>query len=130
MITRLAITGSCTMVGICDGMWLRIRLIAVFDTGFLLDHEAFDSLVVAAQWDFIFDDDVTENEPEDPSPNQNNHGTQVLCPGQDGSVNHRVELYSIEGYVASYLGIDIDHAWTADEWLALPWQKLRSMDSM
>jgi len=53
-------------------------MIGVFDTGFMLRHEAFRHLDVEAEWDFIFDDDNTENEPEDPSSGQHNHGTQVL----------------------------------------------------
>jgi serine protease AprX len=52
-------------------------MIAVFDTGFNRRHEAFQSLQVEAEWDFIFDDGNTENEPGD-SPSQHNHGSQVL----------------------------------------------------
>jgi hypothetical protein len=53
-------------------------MIGVFDTGFNLRHEAFQHLDVEAQWDFIFHDGNTENEPSDLSPSQHNHGTQVL----------------------------------------------------
>jgi subtilisin family serine protease len=52
-------------------------LIAVFDTGFLLDHNALQHIDVVAAWDFIYDDDVVEDEDED-VPGQHNHGTQVL----------------------------------------------------
>jgi subtilisin family serine protease len=52
-------------------------MIGVLDTGFLLDHFAFDRLQVHAQWDFVNDDPVTENEPGDPA-DQDRHGTLVL----------------------------------------------------
>jgi len=53
-------------------------MVGVFDTGFNLRHEALQHLDVEAQWDFIFHDGNTENEPNDPSSSQHNHGTQVL----------------------------------------------------
>ncbi len=52
-------------------------MIGILDTGFLLDHYAFDRLEVHAQYDFINDDPVTENEPGD-HPDQDRHGTLVL----------------------------------------------------
>lgn len=51
--------------------------VAVFDTGFWLAHEAFTGLNVIAEWDFINDDPVTEDEPGDPE-NQHCHGTMCL----------------------------------------------------
>ena len=53
--------------------------ILVIDTGFDLTHEAFDSLHVIDQWDFINNDNNTANE-TDPEENdgQQNHGTSVL----------------------------------------------------
>ncbi|GAB4375124.1 MAG: S8 family serine peptidase [Calditrichia bacterium] len=54
-------------------------IVAVFDTGFLLDHPALqnvrDSLI--AQYDFIQQDTVTANQPGD-ALNQHNHGTYTL----------------------------------------------------
>jgi hypothetical protein len=52
-------------------------MIGILDTGFLLDHYAFDRLEVHAQWDFVNDDPVTQNEPGD-NPDQDRHGTLVL----------------------------------------------------
>ena len=52
-------------------------LIAVFDTGFNLNHEAFQNLNVMAQYDFINGDANTDNEEGD-VPSQNRHGSQVL----------------------------------------------------
>jgi subtilisin family serine protease len=51
--------------------------VAMFDTGFWLSHEAFTGLNVVAEWDFINDDPVTENEPGDQE-NQHYHGTMCL----------------------------------------------------
>ncbi len=53
-------------------------MIGVFDTGFMLRHEAFQHLDVEAEWDFIFDDGNTENEPGDLSASQHDHGTRTL----------------------------------------------------
>ena len=52
-------------------------LIALFDTGFILDHEALRHIDVVDAWDFIYDDGVVEDQEED-VPGQHNHGTQVL----------------------------------------------------
>jgi serine protease AprX len=51
--------------------------IAVFDTGFRLNHEVFDSLRVVARHDFIQNDDNLDNEAGERS-DQNSHGTMVL----------------------------------------------------
>ncbi len=51
----------------------RIRMM-MLDTGFRTDHDAFASLDVLDQWDFIFEDGIVQNEPDD-TPNQHNHGT-------------------------------------------------------
>ncbi len=52
-------------------------LIAVFDTGFRLNHAAFAALRVSAQYDFIQRDQNTNWETQDAS-SQIYHGTQVL----------------------------------------------------
>lgn len=53
-------------------------IVAMFDTGYRKDHEAFAAAFatgrVLAEYDFIFDDTQTQNEPEDAS-GQHNHGT-------------------------------------------------------
>jgi subtilisin family serine protease len=58
------------------GQGVRILLI---DTGFDLTHEAFDSLHVIDQWDFINNDNNTANETDsEENDGQHNHGTSVL----------------------------------------------------
>jgi len=56
-------------------------LVAVIDTGFDLEHEAFSDtdhpLRIAAQWDFMDNDPVAAIEPGDP-PIQHEHGTLIL----------------------------------------------------
>ena len=53
--------------------------ILVIDTGFDLTHEAFDSLHVIDQWDFINNDNNTANETDsEENDGQHNHGTSVL----------------------------------------------------
>jgi len=54
--------------------------IAIFDTGFRTDHEAFDSTTIVATWDFINNDSVVDD-PECPVPLGNSqiyHGTLVF----------------------------------------------------
>lgn len=53
-------------------------IVAMFDTGYFKDHEAFAAAFgdgrVLAEWDFVFDDGETQNEAID-HPSQHNHGT-------------------------------------------------------
>jgi subtilisin family serine protease len=53
-------------------------LIAVLDSGFSLEHEAFRHLEVRSQRDFINGDDDPSYDPRTDPPGQANHGTQVL----------------------------------------------------
>jgi len=54
-------------------------LIGLIDDGFILDHEAFDSVKVIAKFDFIHGDTTAGYDPgQDPSPTQASHGTEVL----------------------------------------------------
>ena len=55
-------------------------LVAMFDTGFRKDHLAFAAAMADGrlidEWDFVFDDGNTQNEPEDNS-NAHSHGTST-----------------------------------------------------
>jgi subtilisin family serine protease len=53
-------------------------LVAVLDSGFDLTHEAFASLQVRAQHDFVNDDEDASYDPRTDRPGQANHGSQVL----------------------------------------------------
>ena len=57
------------------GQGIRILLL---DTGYLLDHSAFDSLNVIDQYDFINNDSITHNELDQDNSQQINHGTAML----------------------------------------------------
>jgi serine protease AprX len=52
-------------------------VVAIFDTGFWLEHESLASVSVLAEHDFINDDDTTANQPGD-DPGQHDHGTMCL----------------------------------------------------
>jgi len=52
-------------------------LMAFLDSGFNLAHESLAHVNVVAQYDFVFDDSVTSNQPGDRS-DQQTHGTWVL----------------------------------------------------
>lgn len=62
-------------------------------------------------------------------PNPADHGVQLLTPLRGPTVNHRVELFTIEGYIHGYLNIPVSRPPTIAEWLSLPFQKLRSIVS-
>jgi len=62
-------------------------------------------------------------------PDPDDHGTQLLRPHEDGPVNHRVELFTVEGWFRSYLGLDVNAPMDAAAWLSIPSQKLRSIVS-
>jgi len=61
----------------------------------------------------------------DPDPNDNN--VQRLIAVKSGPINHRVEAFTIENYLRSYLGFDIDKEIEAADWLTFPEQKLRTI---
>jgi len=51
-------------------------LVGMFDTGYYKVHEALRDLPRVAEWDFVFEDGETQNEPEDVE-GQHNHGTST-----------------------------------------------------
>jgi hypothetical protein len=60
-------------------------------------------------------------------PDPNDNGVQHLLSHASGPVNHRVELFTVEGWFCSYLGLDVTAPLGAAEWLSIPSQKLRSI---
>ncbi len=52
-------------------------IVGMMDTGFRLTHEALAEIKVIAEYDFIFNDSITANQPQD-APNQDFHGTLTL----------------------------------------------------
>jgi hypothetical protein len=59
-------------------------------------------------------------------PDPDDNGVQVLQP-TSGPVNHRVEMYTLEGFFNSYMNIRVDKELESADWLTLPQQKLRSV---
>jgi hypothetical protein len=60
-------------------------------------------------------------------PNPDDNGVQLLEPIDHGPVNHRVEMYTLRGFVKDHLGCDLDQVETASTWLALSQQKLLTL---
>jgi hypothetical protein len=60
-------------------------------------------------------------------PDPLDNGVQLLRPLNSGPVNHRVETYTIEGFFANYLNIQVNRELEPSDWLTLPQQKLRSI---
>ena len=56
-------------------------------------------------------------------------GTQLLQDIAMGTVNHRVEILTLDGFMRDYLGIAADHRLSAADWLSIPQQKLLSFTS-
>ena len=63
----------------------------------------------------------------DPDPNDNN--VQQLIATDGGPINHRVEIFTVRGYLQSYLNFDIDQEIEPADWLTFPEQRLRSIAS-
>jgi hypothetical protein len=58
--------------------------------------------------------------PEDP-------GTRLLKSTESGPIDHRVELFTLRGFVLHYLGFDLSASLTAADWLSFPQQRLRTL---
>lgn len=54
---------------------------------------------------------------------------QMLDYGEDGPINHRVEIFTTKEFIDGYLGFDINKEITAVDWLTFPEQKLLSITS-
>lgn len=97
-------------------------LIAMFDTGFDTNHQAYRHLGIIAERDFINNDRETANEPGDPS-GQDSHGTATLsCVGgayagqlYGGSYNAGFVLAKTER-VDTEIQIEEDYWVAAAEW--------------
>ncbi len=56
-------------------------------------------------------------------------GTHLLEPIDTGPINHRIEIFTLDGFMRAYLGIGLDTELTATDWLSLPQQKLLGFTS-
>lgn len=97
--------------------------VAVFDTGFRLNHLAFQQLHVVAAYDFINKDDIVDNEEGQDTGGQNWHGTIVLSmlagffPGQlIGSAFSADFLLAKTEDVSSETPVEEDNWIAAAEW--------------
>jgi hypothetical protein len=93
-------------------------LIAVFDTGFILDHEALQHIEVNAAWDFIYNDDNVANEEEDVT-GQHNHGTQILSTLAGYAPGHLIgPAYASEFLLAKTDHLTLENQQDEDNWVA------------
>jgi subtilisin family serine protease len=93
-------------------------LIAVFDTGFILDHEALRHIEVIDAWDFIYDDDNVADEDEDVS-GQHNHGTQVLSVLAGYSPGNLIgPAYAAQFLLAKTDHLTLENQQDEDNWVA------------
>lgn len=65
------------------------------------------------------------------APIAEDNGVQLLEPINEGAVNHRVEIYTLDNYIAQYLGIALSDALngtlTPVDWLTMTGQRLRTI---
>ena len=61
------------------------------------------------------------------APNPDDNGTQLLAATEVGPVNHRVEIYTIRGFVRDYLNFDITGEIEPADWLTFGEQALRTI---
>jgi subtilisin family serine protease len=93
-------------------------LIAVFDTGFILDHEALRHIEVVDAWDFIYDDDNVADQEED-VPGQQNHGTQVLSVLAGYAPGHLIgPAYASQFLLAKTDHLTLENKQDEDNWVA------------
>jgi serine protease AprX len=97
-------------------------LLCLLDTGYMLSHEAFDSLQIVATWDFINNDSIVTNQPGDPE-EQDNHGTFTLStaaglsPGQlYGPAYHALILAGKTEIVDQEIPVEEDYYVAGLEW--------------
>ena len=64
-----------------------------------------------------------------PKTSDRDHGTQILQDISHGTINHRVEILTLDGFMRDYLGIAAEQEPYASDWLNLPQQKLLSFTS-
>ena len=60
-------------------------------------------------------------------PNPADNNTQNLQEVGSGTINHRVEIHTIRGFLRSELNFDLEDAIEPADWLTFPSQKLRSI---
>lgn len=61
-----------------------------------------------------------------PKTEDGDQGTQLLVDIDDGPVNHRVDILTLDGFMRDYLGIAAARDLSAADWLSLPQHKLLS----
>lgn len=97
-------------------------LVAMFDTGFRTSHTVFSNIVTSgrliAEYDFVFDDDDVDNEPEDNSSSWN-HGTYTWSTlGGEWADNHYGPAYGADFILAKTEDIRSETPVEEDNWVA------------
>lgn len=60
----------------------------------------------------------------DPQHGDGDNGTQLLEMITEGSINHRVQIVTIDDFMQEHLGLGSQHVMTPVDWLSIPQQKL------
>ena len=95
-------------------------LLALFDTGYRIDHQAFDSMIILETWDFINNDPAVD---DDVGIGQTEHGTATLsacggyAPGElIGPAYHGQYILAKTEYQRQEVQIEEDYWVLAAEW--------------
>lgn len=62
-----------------------------------------------------------------PKTEDGDHGVQLLADIDEGPVNHRIEILTLDGFMSDYLGIAAADLLRAADWLSIPQHKLLSV---
>ena len=111
-----------------EGFFGENIVIGLLDTGFNLEHTAFERVEVIAQRDFINDDGNTADETDQDDPNQDDHGSGVLgilaadAPGQLIGIAPRARYLLGKTEVVSRRGLLFERQIEEDWWVeGLEW---------
>ncbi|MHB8080224.1 MAG: S8 family serine peptidase [Candidatus Krumholzibacteriia bacterium] len=97
-------------------------IIGMLDTGFKTTHEALDGIPVLGRWDFVNNDPVVADEPDDPVGSQN-HGTYTLSALMGYAPGYLVgPAYGAAVALAKTEDISVEVPLEEDNWVAgLEW---------
>lgn len=104
-------------------------LIGMLDTGFRTTHDALRHIPVLAEWDFVNDDGIVDNEVDDPS-SSNRHGTMTLSTvaGKDEG-QHVAPAFGASVVLAKTEDVSQEVIQEEDDWVAgLEWAEALGAD--
>lgn len=110
------------------GYWGKTVVIGILDTGFDLSHQSLNKIEVLDQWDFVNNDPITKDEPDQDDVGQSDHGSIILGVLAANTPRQLVGLAPQAKYLLAkteknwHKGIDFERQIEEDWWIAgLEW---------